>query len=116
MDSRARLVPQGLARFLRLRDRTCRTSWCDAEIRHADHVVPVADGGPTSESNTQGLCEACNHAKQAPGWTARPRPGPTHTVEVVTPTGHTYRSTAPPAIDPIWFETQPGVWTRARVA
>ncbi|HEY8296309.1 MAG TPA: hypothetical protein VIG41_13280, partial [Micrococcaceae bacterium] len=25
-----------------------------------------------------------------------PRPGPRHTVETRTPTGHTYRSTAPP--------------------
>ncbi|MDQ6755169.1 MAG: hypothetical protein M3017_17645, partial [Actinomycetota bacterium] len=44
----------------------------------------------------QGLCERCNQAKEAPGWSSRPRPGPRHTVETRTPTGHTYRSTAPP--------------------
>ena len=36
--------------------------------------VPVADGGRPPRRNGQGLCEACNYTKQAPGWT--PRPGP----------------------------------------
>ena len=114
MESKARLVPRGLARFLRFRDRTCRTPWCDAPVRHADHVLAVDEGGPTTVTNTQGLCEACNHAKQATGWTARPRPGPspgsTHTVETTTPTGHTYTSTAPPAREPVWVEVEPGSW------
>ncbi len=97
MDSRSRLFPTGLRRFLRARDGdTCRTPWCDAPIRHSDHVVPHDAAGPTSAGNGQGLCEQCNHTKQAPGWRARPRPGPRHPVEVTTPTGHTYDSTAPP--------------------
>jgi len=96
MDARARLFPAALARFIGLRDQTCRTQWCDAPIRHRDHAVQAKDGGPTSAANAQGLCEACNHAKQAPGWQARPRPGPRHTVETTTPTGHRYTSTAPP--------------------
>ncbi len=117
MDSRADLFPAGLALFLRLRDRTCRSRWCDAPIRHADHIVSRAEGGPTSGPNGQGVCEACNswveeprdeasrnHAKAAPGWSARPRPGPRHTVVTRTPTGHTYESTAPPAPR----ETRPG--------
>jgi len=29
------------------------------------------------------------------GWRARPRPGPRHTIETTTPTGHTYISVAP---------------------
>ena len=59
----------------------------------------AADGGPTSGDNGQGLCEACNHAKQAPGWRARPSPGAgPHTIETTTPTGHTYRSQAPPVL------------------
>ena len=37
--------------------------------------------------NGQGLCEQCNHAKQAAGWRARPRPGPRHTVETSHPDG-----------------------------
>ncbi len=96
MDSRSRLVPAALGEFVGIRDQVCRTPWCDAPIRHVDHVVPVTEDGKTSEVNSQGLCESCNHAKQAPGWSARPRPGPRHTVKTTTPTGHVYRSTAPP--------------------
>jgi hypothetical protein len=96
MDSRARLFPPGLRRFIQVRDDTCRTPYCDAPIRHLDHVLPWYEGGETTGSNGDGLCEACNHTKQAPGWTAHPRPGPRHTIEVTTPTGHGYQSTAPP--------------------
>jgi hypothetical protein len=111
MDSSARAVPDGLGRFIRVRDRICRTPWCDAPVRHGDHVVSVAEGGETSAANTQGLCESCNYAKEAPGWSARPRPGPRHVVETVTPTGHRYESTSPPLTAPRYVETRPGVWT-----
>jgi hypothetical protein len=70
----------------------------DAPIRHTDHVVAYAEGGDTTAGNGQGLCEACNYAKAAPGWQARPaldRSG-RHTVTTTTPNGHHYRSTAPP--------------------
>jgi hypothetical protein len=102
MDSKARLFPAGLRRFLEARDDTCRTPYCDAPIRHMDHVLPWAQGGPTTAANGAGLCEACNHTKEIPGWTSRPRPDPTgttelrHCLEVTTPTGHSYHSTAPP--------------------
>ena len=95
MDSKARRFAGRLAEFLRLRDQSCRTTYCDAPVRHLDHVVDHAEGGPTSADNGQGLCEHCNHAKQALRWAARPRPGPRHTIETVTPTGHRYLSTAP---------------------
>ncbi|MBX7444126.1 MULTISPECIES: HNH endonuclease signature motif containing protein [unclassified Arthrobacter] len=96
MDSKARLFPAGLKRFLQVRDDTCRTPYCDAPIRHHDHIVSWQGGGPTTAGNGQGLCEACNHTKETPGWTAKPEPRPRHTVTTTTPTGHTYRSTAPP--------------------
>jgi hypothetical protein len=96
MESRARTFPRTLAEFITLRDRNCRTAWCDAPVRHIDHAVAHEDGGPTSAANGQGLCAACNHAKQAIGWSARPRPGPGAEVDTVTPTGHTYVATAPP--------------------
>ncbi|MHC6595174.1 HNH endonuclease, partial [Arthrobacter sp. C152] len=96
MDSKARLFPPGLKRFLQVRDDTCRTPYCDAPIRHHDHIMSWQNGGPTTAVNGQGLCEACNHTKETPGWTTKPLPGPRHTVETTTPTGHTYRSTAPP--------------------
>jgi hypothetical protein len=96
MDSRARLFPPGLRRFIQARDHTCRTPYCDAPIRHLDHIVPWHDAGPTTHANGAGLCEACNHTKEAPGWTARPATGPRHTLQLTTPTGHSYHSTAPP--------------------
>ncbi|CAI3795021.1 HNH endonuclease [Pseudarthrobacter sp. MM222] len=96
VDSRARLFPPGLRRFLQTRDDTCRTPYCDAPIRHMDHIIPWAEGGQTTATNGAGLCEACNHTKETPGWTAIPRPGPRHRIELTTPTGHTYHSTAPP--------------------
>ncbi|MDQ0755821.1 HNH endonuclease [Arthrobacter sp. B3I4] len=97
MDSRDRLFPPGLRRFIQTRDDTCRTPYCDAPIRHLDHIIPWHNDGPTTSSNGAGLCEACNHTKETPGWTAQPRPGPgRHTLELTTPTGHTYSSTAPP--------------------
>ena len=96
MDSKARFFPPGLRRFLQIRDDTCRTPYCDAPIRHDDHIIPWHKDGPTTAGNGQGLCEACNHTKENPGWTAKPIPGTRHTVETRTPTGHTYHSTAPP--------------------
>ncbi|MEV8150564.1 DUF222 domain-containing protein [Arthrobacter sp. NPDC080073] len=95
-DSRARLFPAGLRRFIQARDETCRTPYCDAPIRHFDHVVPWHNGGPTSLANGAGLCEACNHTKELPGWMARTSPGTRHVLDIRTPTGHTYQSTAPP--------------------
>ncbi|MFE5838663.1 HNH endonuclease [Arthrobacter sp. NPDC056493] len=96
MDSRRRLFPPPLRRFIQIRDNTCRTPYCDAPIRHHDHIIPWHNNGPTSLANGAGLCEACNHTKELPGWKAKPRPGPRHTTEITTPTGHTYHSTAPP--------------------
>ncbi len=97
MDARTRCFPTGLARFVRLRDRVCRTPWCDAPIRHIDHALDHHDDGPTTASNGQGLCQACNHAKQAPGWHARPSNGPGPQIETITPTGHRHH-TRPPTL------------------
>ena len=96
MDSKSRRFEGALADYLRLRDRQCRTRYCDAPVRHLDHAKAHADGGPTSAANGQGLCEHCNYAKDALGWSARPRPGPRHTDRDRDPTGHRYTSTAPP--------------------
>jgi hypothetical protein len=104
MDSRARLFPPGHRRFIHTRDDTCRTPYCDAPIRHLDHIIPWHTGGPTTTDNAAGLCETCNHTKETPGWKARPSPAAEpgngrrsrHTLELTTPTGHTYHSTAPP--------------------
>ena len=101
MESKARLFPKGLARFIGLRDQTCRTPYCGAAIRHCDHAVPDRAGGPTSAANGLGMCEACNYAKEAPGWTvATSDTDGEHTADFHTPTGATYRSTAPPLPGP----------------
>ncbi|BBY49769.1 HNH endonuclease [Mycolicibacterium arabiense] len=97
MESRARLFPKALATFIALRDDTCRTPYCNAPIRHIDHATPKARGGPTTGLNGNGLCEACNYAKEAPGWRVRTRDQHgCHTTEVTTPTGTTYTGKAPP--------------------
>jgi hypothetical protein len=69
--------------------------WCEAPIRHADHVRRHADGGPTGLANGAGLCEACNHVKEATDWRADVLPH--GVIAFTTPTGHRYRSHPPPA-------------------
>lgn len=94
IESKARLFPEGLARFIHLRDHGCQNPFCGAPVRHIDHVIPHEHGGPTSSTNGQGLCQTCNHTKQAPDWFHHPAgPGgrprqPRGTLR--TPTGHTY--------------------------
>jgi len=96
MESRRRRFAGELADVLIVRDQTCRTPWCGAPIKHNDHVKPVEDGGPTSEANGQGHCEACNYAKQAAGWhTHTSGGGAGHQIETTTPTGHHYTSRPP---------------------
>ncbi|WP_159704129.1 HNH endonuclease signature motif containing protein [Arthrobacter sp. 18067] len=96
MDSKARLFPPRLRRFIETRDDTCRTPYCDAPIRHIDHIVPWHSGGTTCVDNGAGLCEACNHAKENPGWATKTLPEDVHTLEIRTPTGHSYQSKAQP--------------------
>ncbi len=107
--SKARFHPPGLADLLRVREQgICATSWCDAPVRHIDHVTPHAEGGETSLDNGQGLCVRCNHAKQAPGWRQKTTEiNGRHAVETTTPTGHTSVSVAPQPPRPA-RDTAPG--------
>ncbi|WP_189670268.1 HNH endonuclease, partial [Promicromonospora soli] len=100
--STSRFHPAGLAALLRAREQgVCATSWCDAPVRHIDHVTPFAEGGETSLGNGQGLCVRCNHAKQAPGWRQKTAEiDGRHAVETVAPTGHTYTYLAPAPPEP----------------
>ena len=111
-----RNFPPGLATLISLRDQVCRTPWCGAPIRHIDHVTPHSEDGATSLNNGQGLCEACNHAKQAHGWEsdaeALPRgwpPGWPPGFRFETPTGQVFRTKPPdppggrpPRFDLMW--------------
>ncbi|GAB7071342.1 DUF222 domain-containing protein [Mycobacterium hodleri] len=97
MESRARLFPKGLKRFVDRRDDTCRTPYCDAPIRHHDHARPHRRDGPTSALNGLGECAHCNYAKEATGWsvTTTSDENGCHTAEFTTPTGARHRSVAP---------------------
>jgi 5-methylcytosine-specific restriction endonuclease McrA len=97
-DSRRRLFDGRLREMVIARDRTCRNPWCDAPIRHVDHIRPHSRGGATAFENGQGLCEACNYVKEAPGWRTDVihLPGTGQVVETTTPTNRRYRSQAPP--------------------
>ncbi|AXG14773.1 HNH endonuclease [Intrasporangium calvum] len=105
MESKRRLFPPGLRRLIIARDGTCRTPWCDAPIRHVDHVRAHRTGGTTSERNGQGLCVRCNLVKEQAGWHARVTdPGHSsgseqpHAVTLTTPTGHRHTTAAPPVL------------------
>ena len=92
-DARQRLFPRSIRDVVIARDQICRTPWCDAPIRHTDHITPYADGGPTDLANAQGLCENCNYTKNEPGWTSRSEPD--GAIITTTPTGHRYSSSPP---------------------
>lgn len=95
MESRSRAFPRALAELIDLRDAgRCRTPFCNAPIRHHDHVVPHRDGGPTDADNGQGLCERCNYLKEAPGWTSWVDRG--GEINTMTPAGHRHVSRPPP--------------------
>jgi len=114
MSSRQRCFPEGLAEFLSVQGGgICATPFCDAPIRHTDHIQPVDEGGTTSAVNGQGLCEACNHAKQAHGWQQQrvEHPQERPETQTITPTGHRYtaRAPAPPGYrEPHWQQAGPG--------
>jgi len=98
MDSRARTYPGLLAHLIRLRDHTCRTPWCDAPIKHTDHIQAHATGGETSERNGAGLCARCNLTKEHPDLSITGQAG-----EITTRTGSltaTTRAPAPPGMPP----------------
>lgn len=104
MDSRRRTFPRMLRRLIEFRDQICATPYCGAQIRHIDHIRPVREGGPTSYANGRGTCARCNHAKEAPGWSASVTDtttglpdGGDRVVDLRTPTGHTYASGPPTA-------------------
>jgi hypothetical protein len=88
-----------LKKLIKLRDRRCRDPYCDAPIRHIDHIQRFSDGGLTIYPNGRGTCERGNYAREMPGWNidaaSSGLDGQHHTVKITTPTGHTYLSRAP---------------------
>jgi hypothetical protein len=62
--------PPDLARYIRLRDGTCRFPGCNRRARHTqiDHTVQRQDGGPTRWDNLACLCEKHHHLKDETAW------------------------------------------------
>ena len=94
MDAKGREFTGRLRQMITFRDDVCRTPWCDAPIRHADHALPVASGGTTTWENGSGLCASCNYAKEHPGWKHE---ATAEGLRVTTPSGRTY-DVATPAV------------------
>jgi hypothetical protein len=88
-DSRQRAYAGTLATFIKARDgHRCSEPYCDAPIRHLDHIKRWADGGTTTFDNGRGLCELHNHVREGRGWDVR-REG--DTITTTTPTGAQYK-------------------------
>jgi hypothetical protein len=98
-DPTRRYFDGWLAKLIRLRDQTCRDPFCDAPIRHIDHITRHSEGGLTTFANGRGECERGNQIREMPGWHITLidcgfHGGP-HTIHITTPTGHHYLSRAP---------------------
>lgn len=97
--ARRRRFDGWLADLIRLRDSTCRDPYCDAAIRHVDHVDRWSSGGQTTLANGRGVCERGNYVRELPGWEVTlvrsGLDGTPHTTVTTTPTGHRYLSRAP---------------------
>ena len=64
-DSRRRCFDGVLEAFIRARDgNRCTAPYCDAPIRHIDHVKCWVDGGGTEFANGRGYCAFHNHARE----------------------------------------------------
>ena len=98
-DPRRRRFDGWLEQLIRLRDQTCRDTFCEAAIRHLDHIRPYRVGGLTDLANGRGVCERGNQVREMPGWRVDLQhpglAGRPHTVTITTPTGHRYSSEAP---------------------
>lgn len=65
-----RVWPAGIRKAIVTRDRRCRFPGCDRPPQWCDidHVIPVAQQGPTSLSNGILLCRVHHRAKSRDGW------------------------------------------------
>lgn len=98
-DPHRRRFDGWLNKLIALRDHTCRDPYCDAPIRHHDHITGWANHGATTLTNGRGTCARGNYVRELPGWhltlvhTGLDRQP--HTTVTTTPTGHHYLSRAP---------------------
>ena len=98
-DPHRRRFDGHLRKLIMWRDRQCRDPFCDAPIRHIDHIQRYSDSGLTIYPNGRGECERGNYAREMPGWKVEAissgLEGQPHTIKITTPTGHSYLSRAP---------------------
>ena len=100
-DARRRDFPPAARQFLVARDQICRTPWCGAPIREADHALAVSRGGSTDLRNGNGRCTTCNLVKDLDGWTTHV--DDTGVITTTTPTGHHHHGRPPrPPASPPW--------------
>jgi hypothetical protein len=97
-DPHRRRFDGHLRKLIMWRDRRCRDPFCDAPIRHIDHIQRYSDSGLTVYPNGRGECERGNYAREMPGWKVEAvcsgLDGRPHTIKITTPTGHSYLSRA----------------------
>jgi len=73
-DSVQRTFTGALASLIKTRDGgRCTAPYCDAPIRHIDHIIRWSDGGRTEFDNGRGLCEFHNHLREIGTTASRPR-------------------------------------------
>jgi hypothetical protein len=73
-DSVQRTFTGVLAELIKIRDGgRCTAPFCDAPIRHIDHITKWRDGGRTEFNNGRGLCAFHNHLREIGTTASRPR-------------------------------------------
>ena len=76
VSSPKRTVPAKLRRALEAKYPTCGVIGCaNDQFLEIDHVVPIADGGPTSLDNTWRICTHHHDLKTHHGWKVTGEPG-----------------------------------------
>jgi Domain of unknown function (DUF222) len=98
-DPHRRTFDGYIRKLIMWRDRECRDPYCEARIRHIDHIQRFTDGGLTVYPNGRGECERGNYVREMPGWKVESissgLDGQPHTIKITTPTGHSYLSRSP---------------------
>ena len=61
-------------KLIMARDRRCRDPFCDAPIRHIDHIQRYADGGLTIHPNGRGNANAATMPAKCPAGQSKPSP------------------------------------------
>ena len=88
-DPYRRRIDGFLRKLIMLRARWCRDPFCDAPIRHIDHIQRYSDAGLTIYLNGREACERGNYVREMPGWkleaVSSGLDGQPHTIKITTP-------------------------------